>query len=135
MPTQGGPRRAAKPYRRPQPDAARRAAFDVLRAVAERDAYANLVLPELLTSRGIEGRDAAFATELTYGTLRGQGTYDVVLAACVDRPLDQVDRAGARRRSGWARTSCSRCGCPRTLRCPRRSSWPGRCSATAGRSS
>ncbi len=91
MSTQGGPRRAAKPYRRPQPDAARRAAFDVLRAVAERDAYANLVLPELLTSRGIEGRDAAFATELTYGTLRGQGTYDVVLAACVDRPLDQVD--------------------------------------------
>jgi 16S rRNA (cytosine967-C5)-methyltransferase len=91
MSTQGGPRRAARPYRRPQPDASRRAAFDVLRAVAERDAYANLVLPELLTSRGIEGRDAAFATELTYGTLRGQGTYDVVLAACVDRPLDQVD--------------------------------------------
>jgi 16S rRNA (cytosine967-C5)-methyltransferase len=91
MSTQGGSRRAARPYRRPQPDAARRAAFDVVRAVAERDAYANLVLPELLTSRGIEGRDAAFATELTYGTLRGQGTYDVVLAACVDRPLDQVD--------------------------------------------
>ncbi len=91
MSTQGGPRRTARPYRRPQPDAARRAAFDVLRAVAERDAYANLVLPELLTSRGIEARDAAFATELTYGTLRGQGTYDVVLAACVDRPLDQVD--------------------------------------------
>jgi 16S rRNA (cytosine967-C5)-methyltransferase len=91
MSTQGGPRRAARPYRRPQPDAARRAAFDVLRAVAERDAYANLVLPELLTTRGIEGRDAAFATELTYGTLRGHGTYDVVLAACVDRPLGQVD--------------------------------------------
>ena len=91
MATQGGSRRTGKPYRRPQPDAARRAALDVLRAVAERDAYANLVLPELLTSRGIEGRDAAFATELTYGTLRGQGTYDVVLAACVDRPLGQVD--------------------------------------------
>jgi 16S rRNA (cytosine967-C5)-methyltransferase len=86
------PSRAGKPYRRPQPDAARRAAFDVLRAVDERDAYANLVLPELLTSRGIEGRDAAFATELAYGTLRLRGTYDAVLAACVDRPLDQVDR-------------------------------------------
>jgi len=83
--------RAGKPYRRPQPDAARRVAFDVLRAVDERDAYANLVLPDLLTSREIEGRDAAFATELTYGTLRLTGTYDVVLAACVDRPLDQVD--------------------------------------------
>jgi len=72
-------------------DAARRAAFDVLRAVDERDAYANLVLPALLRERGITGRDAAFATELAYGTLRGLGGYDAVLAACVDRPLDRVD--------------------------------------------
>jgi len=70
-------------------DRARLAAFDVLRAVADRDAYANLLLPSLLTERGIGGRDAAFATELTYGTLRGLGTYDAVLAACSDR--DQVD--------------------------------------------
>jgi 16S rRNA (cytosine967-C5)-methyltransferase len=68
-------------------DPARRAAYDVLRAVAERDAYANLVLPGLLRSRGISGRDAAFATELTYGTLRWQGTYDAVLDACLDKPL------------------------------------------------
>jgi 16S rRNA (cytosine967-C5)-methyltransferase len=64
----------------------------VLRAVDERDAYANLVLPPMLGERGISGRDAAFATELAYGTLRGQGTYDAVLSACVDRPLDQLDR-------------------------------------------
>jgi 16S rRNA (cytosine967-C5)-methyltransferase len=83
--------RPARPYRRPQPDAPRRAAFDLLRAVDERDAYANLVLPGLLGERGIEGRDAGFATELGYGTLRGRGTYDAVLAACVDRPLDQLD--------------------------------------------
>ena len=75
----------------PMPDAPRRAAFDLLRAVDERDAYANLVLPGLLTERGIEGRDAAFATELAYGTLRGRGSYDAVLAACVDRPLAQLD--------------------------------------------
>jgi 16S rRNA (cytosine967-C5)-methyltransferase len=61
----------------------------VLRAVDERDAYANLLLPSLLTERGITGRDAAFATELTYGTLRGLGTYDAVLAACSDR--DNLD--------------------------------------------
>jgi 16S rRNA (cytosine967-C5)-methyltransferase len=61
----------------------------VLRAVDERDAYANLLLPSLLTERGIAGRDAAFATELTYGTLRGRGTYDAILAACSDR--DQLD--------------------------------------------
>jgi len=90
----GGPpraRRAARPYRPPAVDAPRRAAYDLLVAVRERDAYANLVLPGLLRERGITGRDAAFATELAYGTLRGQGLYDAVLQACVDRPLEQVD--------------------------------------------
>jgi 16S rRNA (cytosine967-C5)-methyltransferase len=72
-------------------DPARRAAYDVLRAVADRDAYANLLLPALLAERGLAGRDAAFATELTYGTLRGRGTYDAILAACSDR--DQLDPA------------------------------------------
>jgi len=66
-------------------------AFDLLRAVDERDAYANLTLPGLLRDRSLSGRDAAFATELGYGTLRRRGTYDAVLAACVDRPLDRVD--------------------------------------------
>jgi len=69
----------------------RRAAYDVLAAVEDREAYANLLLPKLLAERSIAGRDAAFATELTYGTLRGQGTYDAVLAACSDRPLGQLD--------------------------------------------
>jgi 16S rRNA (cytosine967-C5)-methyltransferase len=59
--------------------------------VAERDAYANLVLPALLRERELDPRDAAFTTELGYGTLRWQGTYDAVVAACVDRPLDAVD--------------------------------------------
>src|SRR5947208_2700616 len=84
-----------RPYRPPRRDPARTLAFDVLRAVDERDAYANLVLPALLReaeSRGeLDRRDAAFATELVYGTLRHQGTYDAVLAACVDRPLREVD--------------------------------------------
>ncbi len=81
----------SRPYRRPRPDPARSAAFELLRAVDERDAYANLVLPGLLRGRRLAGRDAAFATELGYGTLRGRGTYDAVLNACVDRPLDAVD--------------------------------------------
>jgi 16S rRNA (cytosine967-C5)-methyltransferase len=74
---------------RTRTDPARRAAYDVLRAVADRDAYANLLLPALLAERGLTGRDAAFATELTYGTLRGRGTYDAILAACSDR--DELD--------------------------------------------
>ena len=71
-----------------------------MRAVADRDAYANLLLPALLKERGLTGRDAAFATELTYGTLRGRGTYDAILAACSDRdeldpPVRDVLRLGA----------------------------------------
>ena len=81
----------ARNPRRVPPDPARRVAYDVLRAVEEREAYGNLLLPATLAARGLTGRDAALATELTYGTLRGLGTYDAVLAACVDRPLDAVD--------------------------------------------
>ncbi|WP_345714153.1 transcription antitermination factor NusB, partial [Kineococcus glutinatus] len=72
-------------------DAARQVAFDVLRAVDEEDAYANLVLPRLLRQRRVSGRDAAFATELAYGVLRGRGTYDAVLAARLDRPPADLD--------------------------------------------
>jgi 16S rRNA (cytosine967-C5)-methyltransferase len=59
--------------------------------VAERDAYANLLLPALLRDRGLAGRDAALATELTYGTLRGRGAYDAILAMCADRDLAAID--------------------------------------------
>jgi 16S rRNA (cytosine967-C5)-methyltransferase len=72
-------------------DPPRRAAYDLLRAVHTRAAYANLVLPTLLRERGITGRDAAFATELGYGTLRATGTLDAVIGACVDRRLSTVD--------------------------------------------
>jgi 16S rRNA (cytosine967-C5)-methyltransferase len=76
---------------RPRADAARRAAYDTVHAVTTRDAYANLALPAAIDRAHLRGRDAAFATELSYGTLRGLGTYDLVLAACIDRPLHKVD--------------------------------------------
>jgi 16S rRNA (cytosine967-C5)-methyltransferase len=69
----------------------RRVAYDVLSAVDQRDAYANLLLPSLLRERGIEGRDAALATELTYGTLRALQTYDAILGVCSDRPPEKMD--------------------------------------------
>jgi len=72
-------------------DAVRRAAYDVLRAVETRDAYANLLLPRVLRERGLSGRDGALATELTYGTLRGLGTYDAILDLCSDRPVARID--------------------------------------------
>jgi 16S rRNA (cytosine967-C5)-methyltransferase len=72
------------------PDPARRAAYDVLRAVRVADAYTNLALPVALGRRGVTGRDAAFATELASGTIRRRGTYDAILAECIERPLDKV---------------------------------------------
>ena len=71
-------------------DTARATVFEVLRSVAESDAYANLVLPKAIRSHRLDHRDAGFATELTYGTLRHQGTYDAILRHCVDRPLEKV---------------------------------------------
>lgn len=66
-------------------------ARDVLRAVRERDAYANLVLPGLLRERRVEGRDAAFATELAYGACRAMGVLDAVIADCAGRGVDDID--------------------------------------------
>jgi len=72
-------------------DRPRRAALELLRAVREDDAYANLELPRILSSEGLTGRDAGFATELAYGTLRMRGWYDAILEQCVDRPLEKVE--------------------------------------------
>ena len=82
---------AGRRPRRTPLDPARRAAFDVLRAVSTRDAYANLALPAILRERGISGRDAAFATELAYGTCRARGLLDAVIAAAAGRPVDRID--------------------------------------------
>jgi 16S rRNA (cytosine967-C5)-methyltransferase len=69
-------------------DESRQVAYDVLRAVAERDAYVNLALPMLLRERQISGRDAAFATELTHGTIRRQGSYDPVIDSLLRGPVE-----------------------------------------------
>ncbi|MEZ2388633.1 RsmB/NOP family class I SAM-dependent RNA methyltransferase [bacterium RCC_150] len=92
-----GPQRgfsaSAPAQRTRRADPARLVAFEVLRAVASEDAYANLVLPSRIRHHHLDKRDAGFATELSYGALRGQGTYDAVLAQCVDRPLAELDPA------------------------------------------
>jgi 16S rRNA (cytosine967-C5)-methyltransferase len=72
-------------------DKARSAAYRVLMAVASDDAYANLVLPRQLSEAGLTGRDAALATELSYGTLRATGTLDEILRWCSSRPLDDIE--------------------------------------------
>src|SRR3954462_2592273 len=93
-----GPRRPARSWRRARVmagrsavDPARRTAYDVVLAVDVDDAYANLLLPRLLRERSVGERDAAFATELTYGTLRWRGGLDQVIAAGARRSVDSLD--------------------------------------------
>jgi 16S rRNA (cytosine967-C5)-methyltransferase len=92
-PPRGGPRKGRRhpATRRPRLDGARLTAYDVLDGVSSRAAYANLLLPQLLRERQLEERDAAFATQLAYGTLRAQGTLDAVLIGLVSRPLAELD--------------------------------------------
>ena len=76
---------------RPPSDPARQAAYEAIAAVHRDDAYANLVLGEILRSMGLHGRDAAFATELTYGTLRALGTLDLIIASAAEREVARID--------------------------------------------
>jgi 16S rRNA (cytosine967-C5)-methyltransferase len=93
-PRKPGPKQGQRRHpatRRKPLDGARLTAYDVLDGVSARGAYANLLLPQLLRERQLEERDAAFATQLAYGTLRAQGTLDAVLTGLVSRPLAELD--------------------------------------------
>ena len=86
------PRRSTTPRTGPyRIQAARRVAYDVVRAVHAGDAYANLLLPTKLAEAKLSEGDAALATELTYGTLRRQGSYDRVIELASGRPLSRID--------------------------------------------
>ena len=70
---------------------ARAIALEVLTGVRERDAYANLLLPVLLERRRPSREDAAFATELAYGTLRMAGRYDAIVSRASGRAVADID--------------------------------------------
>ncbi|MTD14082.1 rRNA small subunit methyltransferase B [Nakamurella sp. YIM 132087] len=86
-----GPPRRPSTTRPPEVDPSRQVALDLLAAVRERSAYANLTLPGLLAEARLSGRDAALATELAYGSCRMLGQLDAVLQACSDRELADLD--------------------------------------------
>lgn len=81
----------APSQRRRTGDPTRRIAWEVLRDVHENGAYANLALPKALRHKRIDGRDAAFASELVYGTLRMRGFYDKVIEHAAGRGAAQID--------------------------------------------
>jgi 16S rRNA (cytosine967-C5)-methyltransferase len=70
---------------------ARRIALDILIAVRESDAYANLLLPVRLERAKLSEADAGLCTELTYGTLRMRGYYDRVIELAARRPAADID--------------------------------------------
>ncbi|WP_353810023.1 RsmB/NOP family class I SAM-dependent RNA methyltransferase [Agromyces sp. SYSU T00194] len=84
----GGRRGGARP---PRVSPARLVAAEVLRAVRESDAYANLLLPTRIARAALGEADAGLATELTYGTLRMSGYYDRVIAIAAGRPVAEID--------------------------------------------
>lgn len=86
-----GGRGQSKPQQHKIKADARSVALSVMAAVRERDAYANLALPAELRRARLDSRDAALATELTYGTLRAQGLLDRVIALAAARPVSEIE--------------------------------------------
>ncbi|MCL6635983.1 MAG: 16S rRNA (cytosine(967)-C(5))-methyltransferase RsmB [Peptococcaceae bacterium] len=72
---------------------AREMALEVLRAVEEEGAYANLALNKVLEKYRPGKLDRAFATELAYGALRSLNTLDWVLGQFVRQPLSSQTAA------------------------------------------
>ena len=70
---------------------ARSVAFELLNAVERDDAYANLLLPKLLTQSDLSSRDRGFAQELAFGTLRMRGFYDSIIELCAKRKVGEID--------------------------------------------
>ena len=82
---------AAPGRRRGAIQPARQIALDILIAVRESDAYANLLLPVRLDRARLSEADAGLCTELTYGTLRLRGYYDRVIEIAARRPATDID--------------------------------------------
>ncbi|WP_053352932.1 transcription antitermination factor NusB [Leucobacter musarum] len=66
-------------------------AYDVLRDVEDRDAYANLALPARIREAGLDARDAGLATELAAGVLRWRGRYDRIIELAARREIERID--------------------------------------------
>lgn len=91
QPRNSRPSGQGRPRRSRPVTPARMVAFEVLMAVTDDDAYANLSLPARIKSAGLSSADAGLATELTYGTLRMQGFYDRVISNAAARDIDSID--------------------------------------------
>ncbi|MGH2589181.1 MAG: transcription antitermination factor NusB, partial [Actinomycetota bacterium] len=64
-----------------------------MRRVIDEGAYSNLALARTIERAGLGERDAALASELTYGTLRRKLALDHALAPLLERPLETAPKA------------------------------------------
>lgn len=90
-------RSPSRPGRRPRPGlvvhhSARALAADVIGRVLEDGAWAQPTLASALASSPLDGRDKAFATELTYGALRWASSLEQSLLRSADRPGRGLDK-------------------------------------------
>ncbi|MEW6442305.1 MAG: 16S rRNA (cytosine(967)-C(5))-methyltransferase RsmB [bacterium] len=70
----------------------RQAAYEVLRSVEEKGAWADRALDGVLRRhQGLDERDRALATEVVYGVLRRRGTLDQALRPFSRKALDRLD--------------------------------------------
>lgn len=78
-------------HQAPKKLSSRRIAYEVMLGVDQNDSYANLLLPTIISKNFLSQQDAAFTTELCYGTLRMQGFYDAVIANAAARDISKID--------------------------------------------
>ncbi len=69
----------------------REVAYELLGRVRSSDAYANLLLPDLIGKYQLNRADAAMCVELAFGTLRNQGFYDWLASKVTARDVLAID--------------------------------------------
>jgi 16S rRNA (cytosine967-C5)-methyltransferase len=69
----------------------REVAFDLLDRVQSDDAYANLLLPTLISRAKLDSRDAAFVQELAFGTIRNWLLYEKIIEVASSRKVDEIE--------------------------------------------
>lgn len=99
MPEPEKPKPKSKRAVPPDPPNARRVAWLALQRIETSGAYANIVLPAMLATSGLEERDRRFATELVYGATRMRRALDHLIEPFllreVDPPVRTLLRLGA----------------------------------------
>lgn len=81
----------SKPFKRVVEDKPRQLAFEVFTEVMRNGAYSNLLLPQKLSTSGLDVRDKSFVTELLYGSIRQIGRNDFIASKFSSKPWSEVD--------------------------------------------